>query len=130
MRPGETRLFSGKEVTADVLLASACLPQHFWPVEIDGELFWDGAYVCNPPLGPLIEAGAPPDIILVLTGPRERHEPGLGAARIRERASEIAFNIALCLELRSLAVTQRLLAELPDPPPAGSGLARLRQARR
>ena len=71
-----------------------------------------------------------PAIIFVSTGPRERHESGLGAAGIRERASEIAFNIAPRLELRSPAVTQRLLAELPDPPPAGSGLARLREARR
>jgi predicted acylesterase/phospholipase RssA len=51
MRTGEARLFWGKEVTADVLLASACLPQHFWPVEINGEFFLDGAYVCNRRLG-------------------------------------------------------------------------------
>jgi NTE family protein len=37
VRTGEARLFWDAEVTADVLLASACLPQIFPPVEIDGE---------------------------------------------------------------------------------------------
>jgi NTE family protein len=77
----------------------------------------------------LIEAGAPSDVIIVPTGPRERPEPPHGAADIRERATEIAFGTALRLELRSLAVAQRLLAELPEPPPPGTGLARLVEAR-
>jgi NTE family protein len=129
VRTGEARLFWGAEVTADVLLASACLPQLFPPVEIEGELYWDGGYASNPPLRPLIDAGAPSDVILVPTGPRERPEPPHGAADIRERAMEIAFSTALRLEILSLAVAQRLVAELPDPPPPGSGLARLREAR-
>jgi NTE family protein len=129
VRTGEARLFWNEEVTADVLLASACLPQLFAPVEIDGEPYWDGAYASNPPLRPLIEAGAPADVILVPTGPAERPEPPHGAADIRERAAEIAFNTALRQELRTLATAQRLLAELPDPPPPGTGLARLREAR-
>ena len=129
VRTGEARLFWGAEVTRDVLLASACLPQLFPPVEIEGELFWDGGYACNPPLRPLIEAGAPPDVILVPTRPRERPEPLHGAADIRERAAEFAFSTALQLELRTLAVAQRLVAELPEAPPPGTGLARLREAR-
>jgi NTE family protein len=129
VRTGEARLFRDVEVTAEVLLASACLPQLFPPVEIDGEPYWDGGYASNPPLRPLIEAGAPADVILVPTAPRERPEPPRGAADIRERAAEIAFGTALRQELRSLAVAQRLLAELPEPPPPGSALARLLEAR-
>src|SRR3954463_14002880 len=59
----------------------------------------------------------------------ERPEPPHGAADIRERSAEIAFGAALRLELRSLAMAQRLLAELPEPPPPGTGLARLREAK-
>jgi hypothetical protein len=59
----------------------------------------------------------------------ERPEPPHGAADIRERSAEIAFGAALRLELRSLAMAQQLLAELPEPPPPGTGLARLREAR-
>jgi NTE family protein len=129
VRTGEARLFWDAEVTADVLLASACLPQLFPPVEIDGETYWDGGYASNPPLRPLIEAGAPADVILVPTAPMERPEAPHGAADIRARAAELAFGTALRQELRSLAVAQRLLAELPEPPPPASGLARLREAR-
>jgi NTE family protein len=129
VRTGEARLFRDAEVTADVLLASACLPQVFPPVEIEGELYWDGGYASNPPLRPLIEAGAPADVILVRTAPLERPEPPHGAADVRERAAEIAFGTALRQELRTLAVAQRLVAELPEPPPPGTGLARLREAR-
>src|SRR3954454_25103985 len=129
VRTGEARLFWDAEVSADVLLASACLPQIFPPVDIEGELYWDGGYASNPPLRPLIEAGAPADVILVPTAPMERPEPPHGAADIRERSAEIAFATALRLELRSLAMAQQLLAELPEPPPSGTGLARLREAR-
>ena len=129
VRTGEARLFRDAEVTADVLLASACLPQLFPPVEIEGEPYWDGGYAANPPLGPLIEAGAPSDLILVRTTPVERPEPPHGAADIRERTAEFTFGAALRQELRSIAVAQRLMAELPKTPPAGSALARLREAR-
>lgn len=130
VRTGEARLFRDAEVTAEVLLASACLPQIFPPVEIEGELYWDGGYVSNPPVRPLIEApGGPADLIVVRTTPTERPEPPRGAAELRERTSELAFGTALRQELRSVAVAQRLLAELPEAPPAGSALARLREAR-
>jgi NTE family protein len=129
VRTGEARLFWDADVTADVLLASACLPQIFPPVEIEGEIYWDGGYASNPPLRPLIEAGAPADVILVPTAPMERPEPPQGSANIRERAAEIAFGTALRLELRSLAMAQSLVAQLPEPPPPGTGLARLREAR-
>ena len=39
---GEARLFRDAEVTVQALLASACLPQLFPAVEIDGEAYWDG----------------------------------------------------------------------------------------
>ena len=129
VRTGEARLFHGAEVTTEVLLASACLPQVFPPVEIEGELYWDGGYASNPPLRPLIEAGAPSDVILIHTSPMERPEPPRSAADIRSRAAEIAFNSALRQELRSLAVAQRLLAALPAAPPPGTPLAYLSEAR-
>ena len=69
VRTGEARLFRGAEVTAEVLLASACLPQLFPAVEIDGEPYWDGGYASNPPLRALIEAGAPADLLVVRTMP-------------------------------------------------------------
>lgn len=126
VRTGEARLFVDREVTAEALLASACLPNLFPAVEIDGEPYWDGGYASNPPLRPLIEAGAPPDVILVRTTPFERLDHPTGAGPIGQRVNEIAFGAALRGELRSLAVAQQLLADVPEV----SGVAaRLREAR-
>lgn len=54
VRSGKVKVFTEKEITADCVLASACLPHLFKAVEIDGEHYWDGGYMGNPPLFPLI----------------------------------------------------------------------------
>ena len=41
------RDFSGARLSADAVMASACLPMLFKAVEIDGELYWDGGYSGN-----------------------------------------------------------------------------------
>lgn len=127
VRTGEARLFRGAEVTAGVLLASACLPQLFPAVEIDGEPYWDGGYASNPPLRALIEAGAPADLLVVRTMPVERLDLPTSAAGLLERTNELAFGAALRHELESLAFAQRLLADRPQAAPGV--LARLREAR-
>ena len=123
---GEARLFRDAEVTGGVLLASACLPQLFPGVEIGGEPYWDGGFARNPPLRALIEAGAPADIVLVRTTPVERPGLPMSSAAIVERTEEMTFGGALRQELRSLALAQRVLADLPSAPGV---LARLRDAR-
>ncbi|MBV9736252.1 MAG: patatin-like phospholipase family protein [Acidisphaera sp.] len=126
VRTGEPRLFANTEVTADALLASACLPQLFPAVEIDGEAYWDGGYSSNPPLRPLIEAGAPSDVIVVRSTPAERPDVPATAGHVVERAIEIAFGAALRHEIRSIAGAQQLLSTVPR---LTGVLARLRRAR-
>jgi NTE family protein len=129
-RTGEPRLFQDAEVTADVLLASACLPQLFPAVDIDGEPYWDGGFASNPPVRPLIEAGAPADVIIIRTTPVERPDLPRGADGVRERSAEMTFGAALRQELRSIGQAQRLLTDLPaDDLPSSSPLARLQNAR-
>ncbi len=126
VRTGQARLFRGAEVTVDALLASACLPQLFPAVEIDGEAYWDGGYTSNPPLRPLIEGGAPPDVLIVCAKPLERPGAPTGTIAVQERVNEITFGSPLRGELRTLAVAQALLADVPHLPPP---LARLHDAR-
>ena len=126
VRTGEARLFRDAEVTVDALLASACLPQLFPAVEIDGEAYWDGGYASNPPLRALVEAGAPADVLVVRTTPLERPGVPTGATAVQNRANEITFGAALRQELRSLGLVQRALADAPSLP---EPLARLRDAR-
>jgi NTE family protein len=126
VRTGKARFFGNSEITPDVLLASSCLPTVFAPVLIDGEAYWDGGFSSNPPLWPLIEAGAPSDIIIIRTAPLERPNAPLTRQDVRERANEIAFGAPLRQELRSLASAQRALRYVPLLP---SRLRRLRNAR-
>jgi NTE family protein len=88
-------LFCDAEVTVDALLASACLPQLFPAVEIDGEAYWDGGYSSNLPLRPLIEAGAPADVIFVRTAPVEQTDIPRSPGDIQARTAELGFRVAL-----------------------------------
>ena len=72
VRTGRGRIFRNAEITADVLLASACLPTMFQAIEIDGVPYWDGGYAGNPTITPLIRESDAHDTILVQINPRER----------------------------------------------------------
>ena len=109
VRTGKPRVFARDEVTVDTLLASACLPQFFKTVEIDGEPFWDGGYLGNPALWPLYEQGGPPDIVLVQLNPIVREELPTRPTEIVNRLNEISFNASLMAEMRAIDFVQRLL---------------------
>ncbi|MFN3913058.1 patatin-like phospholipase family protein [Hyphomonas sp.] len=106
---GKARVFAREEINADAVLASACLPQAFQAVEIDGHPYWDGGYMGNPSLFPLIYSGAPQDVLLVLLNPLERPGTPKRAGEIQERLNEISFNASLIGELRAIAFVQRLI---------------------
>ncbi len=108
---GRGRIFRNAEITADVLLASACLPTMFQAVEIDGEPYWDGGYAGNPTITPLIRESDATDTILVQINPCERADTPRSASEILNRLNEISFNSPLMKELRMIAV----LREVADP---------------
>jgi NTE family protein len=109
VRTGKPRVFTKGEVTVDVILASACLPQFMKAIEIDGEPFWDGGYLGNPALWPLYEQGGAPDIILVQLNPIVRDELPTRPTEIVNRLNEISFNASLMAEMRAIDFVQRLL---------------------
>jgi NTE family protein len=111
VRTGRGRIFRNAEITADVLLASACLPTMFRAVEIDGEPYWDGGYTGNPTITPLVRETDAHDSIVVQINPRERSETPRTAADILNRLNEISFNSPLMKELRMIA----LLRQVADP---------------
>src|SRR5215469_1216687 len=114
VRTGRGRIFRNAEINADVLLASACLPTMFRAVEIDGEPYWDGGYVGNPTITPLVRETDAHDTVIVQINPIERPEEPRTAADILNRLNEISFNSPLTKELRMIA----LLRQVADP---GSG---------
>ncbi|TWI81794.1 NTE family protein [Roseibium hamelinense] len=108
---GKIRVFSEKDVTLDAVMASACLPHLFQAVEIDGEPYWDGGYMGNPPLYPLFYETNTPDVILVQINPMERRETPRTAREILNRLNEITFNSTLTRELRAVDFVGRLIEE-------------------
>jgi NTE family protein len=106
---GKVRVFQGKEITADVVMASACLPFLFKAVEIDGTPYWDGGYVGNPPLFPFFRSGEGGDILLVQTNPVLREQTPQSAREILNRMNEITFNSSLASEFRAIGYVNRML---------------------
>ncbi|MCO4053524.1 MAG: patatin-like phospholipase family protein [Bosea sp.] len=106
---GKARVFEGKELTADHVMASACLPTVFQAVEIDGVPYWDGGYMGNPALYPLFYGTGSDDILLVQINPLERKGVPKTAQDIRNRLNEISFNATLLREMRAIDFVTRLI---------------------
>lgn len=112
---GDLRIFRQNELTADMVLASACLPLLFQAVEIDGEAYWDGGYAGNPSLLPLISETSADDLLLVQINPSRREAVPTQASDILDRASEVTFNASLLKELRTIGLLKELLQEAGRP---------------
>jgi len=102
VRTGRAKVFRQPDLSADTVMASACLPHVFKAVEIDGEAYWDGGYMGNPPLFPLIDETDARDIVVVQINPFERRDVPNTPYEIENRLNEITFNASLMKELRSI----------------------------
>jgi NTE family protein len=121
VRTGEPRVFSRTEITAEVVMASACLPLLFRAVEIDGESYWDGGYSNNPPLLPFVRSTSCEDLLIVQINPRERDKMPVSTREIMARANEITFNAAQSAELRTIDFVNQLIDQGRLPRGAGRG---------
>jgi NTE family protein len=109
VRTGKIKIFTDKEITADCVLASACLPFLHHAVEVDGEHYWDGGYMGNPALFPLIYSCETRDILVVHINPMERPDVPTTAREIMDRMNEISFNSSLMREMRAVAFVTKLI---------------------
>jgi NTE family protein len=113
VRTGLRRVFENEELSAEVLLASAALPQVYQAVQIDGEHYWDGGYTGNPALAPLYLHTAATDVIVVGINPIERAEVPHTARTIIDRIDEIGFNSAFMSEVAAIAFIEDLMRSHP-----------------
>jgi NTE family protein len=102
VRTGKVKVFRNDEITADAVLASGCLPFLFQAVEIGGEAYWDGGYMGNPAIFPLIYHCDSQDVVIVHINPMERKELPVTASEIQNRINEISFNSSLMREMRAI----------------------------
>ncbi len=108
---GKVKVFERPELTADMVLASACLPTLYQAIEVEGTPYWDGGYSGNPPLFPLYNNAKSRDILIVQVNPIARNETPKTAREILNRANEISFNSSLLRELRAIDFVHRLLED-------------------
>lgn len=107
----KVRIFETKELSADAVLASACLPFMFQSVEIEGEYYWDGGYIGNPAIFPLIYNCQSQDVIIVHINPIVRRGVPTSASDILNRLNEVSFNSSLMREMRAIAFVAKLISD-------------------
>ncbi|WP_207541130.1 patatin-like phospholipase family protein [Sabulicella rubraurantiaca] len=109
VRTGRVKVFAREELSADAVLASACLPFLFHAVEIGGEAYWDGGYMGNPAIFPLIYGCEARDVVVVHINPMERPDVPRTARDILNRVNEISFNSSLMREMRAIHFVTSLI---------------------
>jgi NTE family protein len=109
VRTGKVKVFSNDDITCDAVMASACLPFLFRAVEIGEDAYWDGGYMGNPAIFPLIYGCESPDVLIVHINPMARPELPRTATEIMNRINEISFNSSLMREMRAIDFVTQLI---------------------
>lgn len=109
VKTNRAKIFTNKEITVDAVLASSCLPFLFQAVKIDGEYYWDGGYMGNPPLFPMINNTTSQDIVLIKINSINIHHLPVTARDIADRVNEISFNSSLINEMRFIHYRNELI---------------------
>lgn len=121
VKTGGLHVFRREEMTSEMIVASACLPHLFRAVEIKGEAYWDGGYVGNPALYPLVGATQTENLLLVQINPLQRKQVPKTQDEILARINEITFNSSLMSELRGITFVGKLIDEGKLPRGTGTG---------
>ena len=103
---GRARLFRRAEMSADAVLASACLPQIHHAVEIDGRAYWDGGYSANPDVLTLAGESPVEDTLIVQLNPLERLTLPRRARDIAAHVNTITFNQPLSRDMEVIVAAQ------------------------
>ena len=109
VKTNRAKIFTNPEITVDAVLASACLSFLFQAVQIDGEYYWDGGYMGNPPISPLITNTDVHDILLVKINSINIHSVPTTARDIADRVNEISFNSSLINEMKLIHYRNQLI---------------------
>jgi NTE family protein len=111
VRTGKVKVFVNEEIAAEHVLASACLPFMMRAPNIDGEEYWDGGFMGNPAIFPVIYGCEARDILMVHLTPTERPELPRNSRQILNRMQEISFNSSLMREMRAVAFVTKMIDE-------------------
>ena len=121
VQTGRVRIFPREKITADAVMASACLPLLFRAVEIDGVPYWDGGYLGNPVIFPFFRTTNTEDVLVVQINPLVRQATPTSSSEIMNRINEITFNSSLIDEYRAIDFVARLIDQGKLPRGTGPG---------
>lgn len=111
VRTGRVKVFRNADFSPDTLLASACLPFIFQAVKVKGEYYWDGGFIANPAIYPVIQETDANDIVLVqLTNTHCGNLPKT-KDEVVNRFKEITYNGCLVREMRAIHYITKLIDE-------------------
>src|SRR5581483_8509666 len=109
VQTGRLHIFGREKISAEAVMASACLPAIFRAVEIDGVPYWDGGYLGNPVIHPFFRSTGTEDVLIVQINPLMRKKVPTSTREIMSRVNEITFNSSLMAELRAIEFVTRLI---------------------
>ncbi len=108
---GHFELFTGDEICAECLLASAAIPEMFRAVNVPGRgVFWDGLFSQNPPIHDLMEHHIDELWLVQINSstcarvPTDTHE-------ILDRRNALSGNLSMEQELKFIDTINRALAD-------------------
>jgi len=102
-------VFEGRDITLEAVLASGCIPSVFQAIEINGEHFWDGGYMGNPPFFPIIYNCSSADVVLIMVNPIQIKQVPQTAQAILDRINTLSFNSSLMREMRAVNFVNHLI---------------------
>jgi NTE family protein len=109
-------MWSTDGITAETVVASTALPTLMRAVTVGGAVYWDGLFSQNPPVHDLPDAHSarnpdrnPDEIWIIRINPRRRTEEPRDVAAIHDRRNELAGNLSLAHEIRSIRKINDLL---------------------
>jgi NTE family protein len=111
VQTGQLHVFTRGSLSAEAVMASACLPAIFRAVEIDGVPYWDGGYLGNPVIFPFFRSTQTEDVLIVQINPLLRRKVPTSNREIMTRVQEISFNSSLLVELRAIEFINRMIDE-------------------
>ena len=114
---GRFEVFTGEELCAECLLASAAIPELFRAIPVPGRgVYWDGLFSQNPPIRDLLRY-SPHEIWVIQINPITRATVPTETHEISDRRNGLAGNLSLMQELVFIDAINRAIERgtLSDP---------------
>jgi NTE family protein len=114
---GNFEIFTGEELCAEALLASAAIPDLFRAVEVPGRgVYWDGLFSQNPPIKDLL-AHQLDELWVIQINPSTSSQVPTHGHQIFDRRNQLSGNLSMVQELHFIESINQAIARgaLIDP---------------